>query len=251
MPPEPGSAPGTTEAVRSRDDAALLRVSGLEAGYGRVQVLWGVDLEVRERETVVLLGANGAGKTTLLKTIGGFLRPLGGSITLGGEEVAGVPAEELARRGVRYVFQDKRVFTRLTVRENIQLAAYAAGVPLPAAIDRVLQVHPRIARFLDGPAGALSGGQRQLLLIGRALVGAPRLLLIDEPTEGLAAGTIDEVFHVLAETKGKVSMLIVEQNLAVVRQLADRVYAMKEGRIPAELQQRTEIQDRTRLEAYL
>jgi ABC-type branched-subunit amino acid transport system ATPase component len=152
---------------------------------------------------------------------------------------------------VRYVFQDKRVFTRLTVRENIQLAAYAAGVPLQSAIDRVVQVYPRITRFMDNGAGGLSGGQRQLLLIGRALIGEPRLLLIDEPTEGLAAGTIDEVFRVLSETKGKVSMIIVEQNLSVVRQLADRVYAMKEGTIPAELHAQSAIQDPAALEAYL
>jgi ABC-type branched-subunit amino acid transport system ATPase component len=229
----------------------LLEVADLQVAYGNARVLHGVALHVDQGEMVFVVGRNGAGKTTLLKTIAGFLRPTSGTVTLAGKSVAGMPAEEVARRGTRYVFQDKRVFTRLTVRENIQLAAYAAGVPLASAIDRVVQIHPNIARFLDSPAGGLSGGQRQLLLIGRALVGEPRLLLIDEPTEGLAAGTIEEVFHVLRETKGKVSMLIVEQNLAVVRQLADRVYAMKEGRIPAELRQPAEIQDRSRLEAYL
>ena len=229
----------------------LLQVDRLDVAYGNARVLHGVGLSLDRGEMVFVVGRNGAGKTTLLKTIGGFLHPLGGAVALEGEEVGGLPAEEMARRGVRYVFQDKRVFTRLTVRENVQLAAYAAGVPLPAAIDRVVSIHPRIAKFLDSPAGGLSGGQRQLLLIGRALIGEPRLLLIDEPTEGLAAGTIDEVFRVLADTKGKVAMLIVEQNLAVVRQLADRVYAMKEGRIPAELRDHAHIQDRTRLEAYL
>ena len=229
----------------------LLRVEGLDVAYGNARVLHALGLQVDHGEMVFVVGRNGAGKTTLLKTIGGFIRPLAGTITLEGAPVAGLPAEDMARRGVRYVFQDKRVFTRLTVRENIQLAAYAARVPLAGAIDRVVQVHPNITRFLDSPAGGLSGGQRQLLLIGRALIGEPRLLLIDEPTEGLAAGTIDEVFRVLRETKGKVSMVIVEQNLAVVRQLADRVYAMKEGRIPAELRQPPEIQDRSRLEAYL
>jgi ABC-type branched-subunit amino acid transport system ATPase component len=229
----------------------LLEVADLHVAYGSARVLHGVGLHVDPGEMVFVVGRNGAGKTTLLKTISGFLTPLSGSVTLAGDPITGMPAEEVARLGTRYVFQDKRVFTRLTVRENIQLAAYAAGVPLAGAIDRVVQIHPNIARFLDAPAGGLSGGQRQLLLIGRALVGEPRLLLIDEPTEGLAAGTIEEVFHVLRETKGKVAMLIVEQNLAVVRQLADRVYAMKEGRIPAELTRPEEIQDRSRLEAYL
>jgi ABC-type branched-subunit amino acid transport system ATPase component len=229
----------------------LLQVDRLDVAYGSARALHGVGLQVDDGEMVFVVGRNGAGKTTLLKSIGGLLRPSGGEITFRGERVTGLVAEEMARRGVRYVFQDKRVFTRLTVRENIQLAAYAARVPLAEAIDRVLQVHPRIERFLDSGAGGLSGGQRQLLLIGRALIGEPRLLLIDEPTEGLAAGTIDEVFRVLAETKGKVSMLIVEQNLAVVRQLADRVYAMKEGRIPAELHEPSAIHDRSSLEVYL
>jgi ABC-type branched-subunit amino acid transport system ATPase component len=229
----------------------LLEVAGLDVAYGSARVLHEVAIGVDQGEMVFVVGRNGAGKTTLLKTIAGFLRPVAGKVSLAGVDVTGVPAEELARSGVRYVFQDKRVFTKLTVRENIQLAAYAAGVPLAAAIDRVVSIHPRLGRFLESAAGSLSGGQRQLLLIGRALVGNPRLLLIDEPTEGLAAGTIEEVFHLLSETKGKVSMLIVEQNLAVVRELADRVYAMKEGRVPAELKEHAAIQDRTRLEEYL
>jgi ABC-type branched-subunit amino acid transport system ATPase component len=229
----------------------LLTVDQIDVAYGSARVLHGVSLGVERGEMVFVVGRNGAGKTTLLRTIAGFLAPTGGSIALAGGGVGGLPPEQVARRGVRYVFQDKRVFTRLTVRENIQLAAYAAGVPLQSAIDRVVQVYPRITRFMDNGAGGLSGGQRQLLLIGRALIGEPRLLLIDEPTEGLAAGTIDEVFRVLSETKGKVSMIIVEQNLSVVRQLADRVYAMKEGTIPAELHAQSAIQDPAALEAYL
>ncbi|HET7752986.1 MAG TPA: ATP-binding cassette domain-containing protein, partial [Anaeromyxobacteraceae bacterium] len=183
--------------------------------------------------------------------IAGFLAPAAGEVALDGASVGGTPPEILARSGVRYVFQDKRVFTKLTVRENVQLAAFASKVPLAGALERVVAIHPRIARFLDAPAGGLSGGQRQLLLIGRALIGDPKLLLIDEPTEGLAAGTIDEVFEVLESTKGKVAMLIVEQNLTVVRELGDRVYAMKEGRIPVELTRPEEIRDPSRLEAYL
>jgi ABC-type branched-subunit amino acid transport system ATPase component len=229
----------------------LLTVDHLDVAYGRAVVVHGVSLHVERGEMVFVVGRNGAGKTTLLRTIAGFLAPAAGSIALAGERIAGLPPEEVARRWVRYVFQDKRVFARLTVRENIQLAAYGAGVPLPKAIDRVVQVYPRITRFMDKPAGGLSGGQRQLLLIGRALVGEPRLLLIDEPTEGLAAGTIDEVFRVLGDTKGKVSMIIVEQNLSVVRELADRVYAMKEGTIPAELLEQSAIRDPAALEMYL
>jgi ABC-type branched-subunit amino acid transport system ATPase component len=229
----------------------VLTARGLTVEVGGQTIVEGASLEIRAGDKVGLVGRNGAGKTTLLKSIAGFLRPLAGSIRFDGREIAGLAPEDVARGGVRYVFQDKRVFSKLTVRENIQIATHAARVPLPEAVDRVLQIYPRLSKFLDGPAGGLSGGQRQLLLIGRALVGSPKLLLIDEPTEGLAAGTIDEVFRVLSETKGKVSMLIVEQNLPVVRQLADRVYAMKEGRIPARLDAREEIQDRARLEQWL
>jgi ABC-type branched-subunit amino acid transport system ATPase component len=241
----------TRASTGSAPAGLLLDVAALDVAYGRARVLHDVSLTLAHGEMAFVVGRNGAGKTTLLKTIAGFLSPIAGSIRLDGEPLTGLPAEKVARRGVRYVFQDKRVFSKLTVRENIQIAAHAARVPLPEAVDRVLQIYPRLSKFLDGPAGGLSGGQRQLLLIGRALVGSPKLLLIDEPTEGLAAGTIDEVFRVLSETKGKVSMLIVEQNLPVVRQLADRVYAMKEGRIPARLDAREEIQDRARLEQWL
>jgi ABC-type branched-subunit amino acid transport system ATPase component len=229
----------------------LLTVDGVDVAYGRAQALHQVTVAVAEGERVFMVGRNGAGKTTLLKTIAGFLAPTRGSILFAGQEIAGVPAEEVARGGVRYVFQDKRVFTRLTVRENIEIAAHAARMKMAEAIERVVEVYPKMTRFLDSPAGGLSGGQRQLLLLGRALLGAPRLLLIDEPTEGLSAGAIDEVFEVLERSKGRVAMLIVEQNLAVVRQLADRVYAVKEGRIASEFRDAAAVADPAVLEQVL
>ena len=229
----------------------LLDVQHLDVTYGLARAVSDATIHIERGEMVFLVGRNGAGKTTLLRTIAGFLPPAAGSITFDGEPVGSAAPEMLARHGIRYVFQDKRVFTKLTVRENVELAAFASKVPLADAVERVVAIHPRIAKFLDAPAGGLSGGQRQLLLIGRALIGDPKLLLIDEPTEGLAAGTFDVVFTVLSDTKGKVAMLIVEQNLPVVRELGDRVYAMKEGRIPVELTQPAEIRDPSRLEAYL
>ena len=229
----------------------LLSVDHIDVFYGRARVLSEVSLQAGQGEIVFIVGRNGAGKTTMLKTIAGFLRPARGSIKFAGEEIAGWPADKVARLGIRYVFQDKRVFTKLTVRENIELAAYAAGVKQSDALDRVVQIYPKISRFLESKAGGLSGGQRQLLLIGRAVVGSPRLLLVDEPTEGLAAGTIDEVLKALELMRGEVSMVIVEQNLSVVARLADRIYCMKEGHIPAELSEPADMQNQSYLETYL
>lgn len=228
----------------------LLSVDGLDVAYGRARVLHGVSVRVDRGERVFVVGRNGAGKTTLLKTVAGFLSPLAGTIRFDGRDVGGKPAEEVARTGIRYVFQDKRVFTRLTVRENIEIAAHAARLPLASAIDRVAAVFPQVARFLDNPAGGLSGGQRQLLLIGRALLGEPQLLLIDEPTEGLSGGAVEEVFAALDRSKGKVAMVIVEQNLSLVGKLAERVYAVKEGRVAAELNGAA-VRDESTLESYL
>jgi ABC-type branched-subunit amino acid transport system ATPase component len=229
----------------------LLSVDSIDVFYGSARVLSEVSLHARQGEVVFIVGRNGAGKTTMLKTIAGFLHPGRGAITFAGEDISGRPPDKGARLGIRYVFQDKRVFTKLTVKENIELAAYAAGVKLSEAVERMVQIYPKISRFLDSPAGGLSGGQRQLLLIGRAVVGAPRLLLIDEPTEGLAAGTIEEVLKALELMRGEVTMVIVEQNLSVVSRLADRIYCMKEGYIPAELSEPADIQNQSYLETYL
>jgi ABC-type branched-subunit amino acid transport system ATPase component len=229
----------------------LLQVSGIDVAYGRARALHGISISVDQGERVFMVGRNGAGKTTLLKTVAGFLAPTAGTIQFAGRDITGRPAEEVARGGVRYVFQDKRVFTKLTVRENIEIAAHAARMKMAEAIERVVEVYPKMTRFLDSPAGGLSGGQRQLLLLGRALLGNPQLLLIDEPTEGLAAGAIEEVFEVLEKSKGKVAMVIVEQNLSVVRLLADRVYAIKEGRVCFEFSDRAAIADPAVLEEVL
>jgi ABC-type branched-subunit amino acid transport system ATPase component len=201
---------------------------------------------------VFVVGRNGAGKTTLLQTISGLMAPTAGRILFEGQEIHGLPAEKLARKGIRFVAQDKKVFSDLTVRSNIELASYAAGEDLTRAIGRLTRIYPKFQEFLDRKAGALSGGQREILLIGRALVGKPRLLLIDEPTEGLAAIVIEDIFRILNEMKKEeVSAFIVEQNLSVVSRLADRIYIMKEGKIIKEMSDRAEITKTAELEGYL
>jgi ABC-type branched-subunit amino acid transport system ATPase component len=229
----------------------MLRVKNIDAAYGHAKVLHAISLEVNSGEMVFIAGRNGAGKTTLLKSIAGFLTPSTGSITFDDSNIMGLPAEKIALSGIRYVFQDKRVFSQLSVKENLELAAYPVKVSIADAIQKVVSIYPKIEKFLSLRAGSLSGGQRQILLIGRALIGNPKLLLIDEPTEGLAAGTINDILNVLATMKGKVSMLIVEQNLSVVGMLADKVYMMKEGKIIQEITEKSEMTNKAKLEQCL
>lgn len=229
----------------------ILSVESVDVAYGSAKVLHGVSLGVAPGEMVFIAGRNGAGKTTLLRTVSGFLPRSAGTVRFDGQELGTAPPERVARAGIRYVAQEKRVFGRLTVRENIELAAHVSGERVQDAVDRIVAIYPPMEKFLDGMAGSLSGGQRQILLIGRALVGAPKLLLVDEPTEGLAAGVIEDIFRLLDGMKGRLSFLIVEQNLPVIARLADRVYLMKEGKIVRELATRPEIEAPDSVERYL
>ncbi len=229
----------------------MLSVTDVDVFYGQAQALHAISLQVAAGQMVFISGRNGAGKTTLLKSIAGFMKPGAGRIVFRDRDITGLRAEKVSLLGIRYVFQDKRVFSRLTVRENLQLAAYPVGEKFQDAVQRVIRIYPRIEKFLDLKAGSLSGGQKQILLIGRALVGNPTLLLIDEPTEGLAAGTINDVLNVLAAMKARVSMIIVEQNLSVVGMLADKVYILREGKIMREITDKAEINDKAKLEEYL
>jgi len=229
----------------------MLDVKEIDVYYGHAKVLHDVSLSVNQGEMTFVIGRNGAGKTTLLKTICGVRAPGKGSITYDGQEIAGVPAEKVARRGIRMVAQDKRVFGSLTVRGNIELAAYAANESVSKSVDKVVSLYPKIKDLLHLKAGSLSGGQREILLIGRALVGEPKLLLIDEPTEGLAVVVIEDIFRILGEMKSRVSAVIVEQNLSIVSRLADRVFIMKEGKIEKTISEKAEIANTRELERYL
>lgn len=229
----------------------MLSVKNIDVAYGHAKVLHDISLELKQGEMVFIAGRNGAGKTTFLKSIAGFMKPSQGTIMFYEQNIAGLPPEKVALLGVRYVFQDKRVFSQLTVKENLELAAYPVKEKISDAIAKVVSIYPKIEKFLDLRAGSLSGGQRQILLIGRALVGNPKLLLIDEPTEGLAAGTINDILNVLAMMKGKVPMIIVEQNLSVVGMLADKVYIMREGKIVREVIDKDEMKDKQLLEQCL
>jgi ABC-type branched-subunit amino acid transport system ATPase component len=227
-------------------DGALV-VEDLHVAYGEAQVLFDVHLTVPAGSLAACVGRNGAGKTTLLRTIAGFLRPRAGRVRYGEVDLVGRRPYEVARMGIRYVQQDKRVFADLTVRENLRLASYATG---DWDWDVVFRYFPRLKGLLDRKGGYLSGGERQMLMIGRALLGRPKVLLVDEPTEGLAPAVVEQLGQVFEELKGHTTMLLVEQNLPLVSRVADVVYAVKEGRVVAEITDREAIRSGG-VEAYL
>jgi ABC-type branched-subunit amino acid transport system ATPase component len=229
----------------------LLQVTEVDVAYDGAKAVHGVNLELHRGEMVFVVGRNGAGKTTLLKAIAGLLPPVKGRIVFEGKEIQGLSAERIARLGIRFVAQEKKVFSGLTVRSNIELAAFGAGENPEAAIRKALQLYPDLNKFMHLHAGGLSGGQREILLIGRALSVRPNVVLIDEPTEGLAAVVIKDIFRILDGMREKTSAIIVEQNLSIVSKLADRVYVMKEGKIIRQLTDKAEIRNTAELEAYL
>jgi branched-chain amino acid transport system ATP-binding protein len=210
----------------------VLDVSGLCVSYGRRQVLFDVNLAARPRGAVAVLGRNGAGKTTLLRTIVGELESQSGSISLGARNILQVPTERRIRMGLGYVPQEHSVFGRLSVREN--LAVGALSNPDAATIDRVLTMFPKLGQRLGQAAGTLSGGERKMLAMSRALLSNPRLLLLDEPTEGVWVGVIEEIADRLRELVKEIAIVIVEQHLDLALALADYAYVLDRGRVVLE-----------------
>jgi ABC-type branched-subunit amino acid transport system ATPase component len=210
----------------------ILVASGLNVAYGESKVLFDAHLRVRPGQLVTCVGRNGAGKSTLLKTIAGFLKPTSGSITFDNANVIGLMSYDIARMGLKYIPQDKKVFSDLTVRENLELGSYATK---DYNWGPVTDYFPKLKSLMDRKAGYLSGGERQMLMIGRAILGNPKVLLIDEPTEGLAPSIVDHLKDVLKELSKKSALVIVEQNLPLVCAISEKIYAIKEGRIVAEI----------------
>ena len=212
-----------------------LAVEALNVSYGASKVLFDVSMTVQPHEIVACVGRNGAGKTTLLKTIAGFLKPVSGTVRCGSKTLVGRAPYDVAKFGVKYVPQDKKVFSDLTVRENLELGSYDTR---DYNWDRVTDYFPKLKILMDRKAGYLSGGERQMLMIARALLGHPQVLLVDEPTEGLAPSIVSHLREVFTELSRTTALVLVEQNLPLVCAVATRIYALKEGHMVAEMTDR-------------
>jgi branched-chain amino acid transport system ATP-binding protein len=231
----------------------MLEVRGLQVSYGGIAAVKGIDFDVGEGELVCLIGANGAGKTTTLKALAGLVPRAGGSVRLAGVDAAGKAAHELVRCGLALVPEGRGIFGRLTVRENLNMGAYhRKDADIGRDLEGIFTLMPRLAERQDQTGGTLSGGEQQMLAIGRALMSRPKLLLLDEPSMGLAPAMVQKVFEIVrgAAAEG-MTILLVEQNARLALELAQRAYVMESGRITLAGEARTLLSDPKVREAYL
>ena len=211
----------------------MLEIRALRAGYGRVEILRGIDLEVRTGEIVAVLGSNGVGKSTLNNNISGLYRPFGGSIRFKGEELAGRSSSDIVRMGVIHVPEGRRIFPNMSVRENIELGSIARGMARRKQnLERVVGIFPRLQERFTQHAGTLSGGEQQMLAIGRGLMSEPELLIMDEPSLGLSPRLVEEMFGLVQQLNaGGQSILLMEQNAVQTLAIAHRAYVIENGAV--------------------
>ncbi len=213
---------------------ALLQLDNVHAYYGNIHALKGVSLEVAEGEVVSLIGSNGAGKSTTLKTISGLLAPREGEVRLQGKRISGLPAHKIVARGVSQSPEGRKIFPRMSVRENLEMGAFArkSGAEIKGDTERVLDLFPRLRERLDQKAGTMSGGEQQMLAIGRALMARPNILLLDEPSMGLSPVLVDQIFDIIREINARgTTILLVEQNALKALEVATRGYVLQTGQI--------------------
>ena len=231
----------------------MLTLEDITAGYGGLEVLHGVSLRVDDGEVVALIGANGAGKTTTLRSIMGIVRPRNGKVTVDGDEVTGAPPHRMVRNGVVMVAEDRELFGGLTVHENLVMGAFTRGRnEVQSTLDEVHELFPILSERADQRAETMSGGQQQMLAIGRALMTRPRLLLLDEPSLGLAPQMVQAVFDVVAAIRERgITVLIIEQNASRTLRLVDRAYVIESGEIILEGAGQDLLNDQRVRSAYL
>ena len=233
--------------------ASMLLIENLDVFYGAIQALSGVSLEVKEGEVVSIIGSNGAGKSTLLRTISGLIRPREGTIAFKGEEIHNVPADKIVRMGISQSPEGRRIFTNMTVQENLQLGAFTRkDGEIQSDMEKVMDKFPRVRERLKQSAGTLSGGEQQMLAICRALMSRPKLLLLDEPSMGLAPNLVTEIFNTIGELhRDGVTILLVEQNAHRALEVADRGYVLETGNIVLQGSGKDLLHDPKVKEAYL
>lgn len=210
----------------------MLKVDDINVYYGKIHALKGISFEVQEGETVSLIGANGAGKSTTLKTISGLLRSKTGGITFMGEDISKIDAYRLVERGLAHVPEGRRIFLNMSVLENLEMGAYIKGKADKADIQSVFEKFPRLKERKNQIAGTLSGGEQQMLAMGRALMSHPKLMMLDEPSMGLAPILVEQIFDIIKELhKAGTTILLVEQNAEMALDISDRAYVIESGRV--------------------
>lgn len=215
----------------------VLELQNLNVGYGYLQVVWDVSIKINQGEVVAILGLNGAGKTTTLKTIAGILTPKSGRITFDGHEITGMPTCQLVKLGLSFIPEERNLFTSMSVQENLLMGAYTINnkAEVKRTLDYVLGLFPRLAERSKQLAGTMSGGERQMLAIGRGLMSRPKMLMLDEPSMGLSPKNVLVVFDAIKKLREeKVTVVIVEQNVNTTLNVSDRAYVMEQGRIALE-----------------
>jgi len=230
----------------------LLEVKDLAVAYGKIAALHGVSMQVDDGEVVTLVGANGAGKTTLLKTLSGLRRVSSGSVVFEGQEIVGMPAHKRVGLGICQAPEGRGIFPGMTVAENLAMGAYSRGKPDPDDLERVFALFPRLSERQKQAGGTLSGGEQQMLAIGRALMARPRLLLLDEPSMGLAPQVIQLIFRIIKEINEQgITVLLVEQNAVQALTVAHRAYVLETGRVVRTGTGKELLGDSSIIEAYL